>query len=146
MLGLCLLAECLLPLPETQHGSLTQQSILGGEGTETARFIGRTHSYSLTLHLQKVLEEWPAQTSYDVGLEAERAALEKQETQDTHQEQVTEERWRFKIQGFCCLSLLFKRRNKYKYKKHQVSLEEGGGAAQGILQHCKSNTVNKYQK
>lgn len=36
----------------------------------------------------KVLEEWPAQTSYDVGLEAERAALEKQETQDTHQEQV----------------------------------------------------------
>lgn len=36
-----------------------------------------------------------------MGLEAERAALEKQETQDTHQEQVTA-RSRFMIQSFYC--------------------------------------------
>lgn len=37
----------------------------------------------------EVLEEWTTQTSYNMGLEAERAALEKVETQNTHQEQVT---------------------------------------------------------
>lgn len=52
MLGLCLLAECLLPLPETQQGTLTQQPMLGREGAETAPLIGCTRSYSLTLYLQ----------------------------------------------------------------------------------------------
>lgn len=37
----------------------------------------------------EVLEEWTTQTSYDMGLETERAALEKLETQNVHQEQVT---------------------------------------------------------
>lgn len=89
MLGLCLLAECLLPLPEMQQGSLTQQSILGGEGAQATCFIGYTCLSFTRVFICKVLEEWPAQTSYDVGLEAEKAALEKQETSDTHQEQVT---------------------------------------------------------
>lgn len=41
------------------------------------------------LFCPEVLEEWTTQTSYDMGLETEKAALEKLETQNLHQEQVT---------------------------------------------------------
>lgn len=41
------------------------------------------------IFVPEVLEEWPTQTSYDMGLETEREALEKLETRSVHQEQVT---------------------------------------------------------
>ena len=43
----------------------------------------------LLFFFSQVLEEWTTHTSYDMGLETERAALEKLATHDVHQEQVT---------------------------------------------------------
>lgn len=45
----------------------------------------------LFFFFSQVLEEWTTHTSYDMGLETERAALEKLATHDVHQEQVTSE-------------------------------------------------------
>lgn len=45
---------------------------------------GSFHLFSL-----QVLEEWATHTSYDMGLETERAALEQLATHNVHQEQVT---------------------------------------------------------
>lgn len=71
------------------------------------------------------MEELPAQTSYDVGLEAERAALDKQ-TQDTHQEQVMAHSGS-RIQIILQLSVqegnltnYSKKKNKCESRKHQV--------------------------
>lgn len=58
------------------------------EGVEIWHLLSDTFTRLHSLFICKVLEEWPAQTSYDVGLEAEKAALEKQETKNMHEEQV----------------------------------------------------------
>ncbi|XP_075895388.1 uncharacterized protein LOC142897160 isoform X1 [Nelusetta ayraudi] len=87
VLLVCLIVALLCWYP-SQDVYCSEQSSAGpaqpaGDGTHGSQ--EQEQEPDSTQH--KVLEEWPAQTSYDVGLEAERAALEKQETQDTHQEQ-----------------------------------------------------------
>ncbi|KAM3620090.1 uncharacterized protein V6R79_018210 [Siganus canaliculatus] len=83
VLLVCLIVALLCWYP-CQHVDCSEQS-LSGPGQSAGDTNPDVQEQDSTQH--KVLEERTIHTSYDVGLEAERAALENQETQNVQQEQ-----------------------------------------------------------
>ncbi|KAM9357500.1 SUN domain-containing ossification factor [Symphorus nematophorus] len=85
VLLVCLIVALLYWYP-SQHVYCSEQSLPGpGQSAGDKNPDGQKQEQDSMQH--KVLEEWTTHTSYDMGLETERAALEKLATNNVHQEQ-----------------------------------------------------------
>ncbi|XP_051802946.1 SUN domain-containing ossification factor isoform X2 [Acanthochromis polyacanthus] len=85
VLLLCLIVA-LLCWYSSQHVHCSEQS-LSGPGRSAQDKDPDSHEQEQDSMQNKVVEEWTTHTSYDMGLETERAALEKLAKQNTHHEQ-----------------------------------------------------------
>ncbi|XP_070687766.1 SUN domain-containing ossification factor isoform X2 [Pempheris klunzingeri] len=87
VLLVCLIVALLCWYP-SQHVYCSEQSLSGpGQSAGDKNHDGQRQEQEQDSTQHKVLEEWTTHTSYDMGLETERAALEKLETNNVHQEQ-----------------------------------------------------------
>ncbi|XP_035810360.2 SUN domain-containing ossification factor isoform X3 [Amphiprion ocellaris] len=85
VLLVCLIVALLCWYP-SQHVYCSEQS-LSGPGRSALDKDPDSHEQEQDSMQNKVVEEWTAHTSYDMGLETERAALEKLAQQNIHHEQ-----------------------------------------------------------
>ncbi|XP_036972039.1 SUN domain-containing ossification factor isoform X2 [Acanthopagrus latus] len=87
VLLVCLIVALLCWYP-SQYVYCSEQSSSGpGQSAGDENPDGQKQEQERDSTQRKVLEEWTTHTSYDMGLETERAALEKLATHDVHQEQ-----------------------------------------------------------
>ncbi|XP_041790796.1 SUN domain-containing ossification factor isoform X2 [Chelmon rostratus] len=87
VLLVCLIVALLCWYP-SQHVYCSEQSLSGpGQSPGDNNPEGQEQEQEQDSTQHKVLEEWTAHTSYDMGLETERVALEKLATHDVHQEE-----------------------------------------------------------
>ncbi|TMS20815.1 hypothetical protein E3U43_007308 [Larimichthys crocea] len=87
VLLVCLIVALLCWYP-SQYVYCSEQSLPGpGQSAGDKNPDGQKQEQEQDSTQHKVLEEWATHTSYDMGLETERAALEQLATHNVHQEQ-----------------------------------------------------------
>ncbi|XP_073333200.1 SUN domain-containing ossification factor isoform X2 [Pagrus major] len=92
VLLVCLIVALLCWYP-SQYVYCSEQSLSGpGQPAGDKNPDGQKQEQEQDSTQHKVLEEWTTHTSYDMGLETERAALEKLATHNVHQEQTVNPR------------------------------------------------------